>query len=183
MYIKSTNQLGRIDRVISVNLDPVAIEKINSKGGEGILCRAEDLGTLKLQPNLFMSFEMIEHLTDPVRFLRSLSKSGGCEHLLMTVPYRRRSQFGGIHLRCAIDEMPEQMTAEGVHIFELNPQDWIYLARFAGYRVIFKDVYLQYPKYGLMRIMAPLWRHKDYEGFLALFLERDYTVANKYDSW
>lgn len=182
-FIKSLLKPGNIKEVISVNIDPEAVKKIKAKGGQAILCHAEELPEHDVQPDLFISFETVEHLIDPVRFLRSLAKIESCNHLLMTVPYRRISRFGGDHLRTSIDQMPKQMTAEEVHIFELCPQDWIYLARFAGYRLVFKDIYYQYPKYGIMRIMEPLWRRLDFEGFLALMLVRDPTVEQRYTSW
>jgi hypothetical protein len=182
-YIQCLLEPGRVTHVVSVNLDPVAIEKIKAKGGDAILCRAEDLGSLNLNPDLFVSFEMIEHLTDPVRILHSLATSGNCPHLLVTVPYRRDSRFGSQHVRQAVEQMPDRMTAEVVHMFELSPQDWIYLARLAGYKLVFKEIWLQYPRRGLLRLLAPLWRKTDFEGFLALFLERDLTVEKRYQDW
>ena len=182
-YIKALARPGQVDRVISVNLDPVAVEKVRNKGGEAILSRAEDLDLEGSAPDLFLSFETVEHLTDPVRFLHRLATRGDAEYLLMTVPYRRRSRFGGAHLRMPEETMPGKLTAEEVHVYEFCPDDWRLLARFGGYRTVFSRLYLQYPRFGLMRLAAPLWWWLDFEGFLALFLRRDLGVADRYADW
>lgn len=57
------------------------------------------------------------------------------------------------------------------------------LARFAGYRTAFERIYLQYPRRGLMRVTAPVWRELDFEGFLMLLLARDLRVAKRYTAW
>ncbi len=173
----------RVGRVISVNLDPVAVDKVMAKGGDALLCRAEELDLEGVRPDLFMSFETVEHLTDPVRFLHALASKGSAEYLLMTVPYRRDSQFGGWHLRQPLDVMPERMTAEDVHVFEFSPDDWQLLARFAGFATVFRRIYFQYPEFGPWRATAPLWRKLDYEGFIAFLFKRDLRVAERYADW
>lgn len=182
-YIKALAGRDRIKRIISVNLDPVAVEKIKAKGGEAICCRAEELEIEGLAPNLVISFETVEHLTDPVRFLHSMATTGNIEYLLITVPYRRRSRFGGAQLRLDGTAGGEKMTAEEVHIFEFSPTDWELLARFAGYRPVFRRTYLQYPRKSALRLTAPLWRSLDFEGFLAFFLTRDLTLSDRYTGW
>ncbi len=72
-----------ITNIASVNLDIKAVEKIKNKGIEAYHCRAEELlEKYDLKPNFFISYQMLEHLTDPVRFLHSISQSakngGGC---------------------------------------------------------------------------------------------------------
>jgi hypothetical protein len=182
-YLKALMEPGRLERVISVNLDPVAVEKVRAKGGDAIHCRAENLDAEGIKAHLFMSFETVEHLTDPVSFLHSLAAGGGAEYFLMTVPYRRESRFGGDLLRMENSKMPSRLTAEQVHIFELCPDDWSLLAHFAGYTVIFSNTYLQYPSLSPYRLMQPVWRNLDHEGFLALFLKRDLSLANRYVDW
>lgn len=182
-YVRALAPAGRVKRIVSVNLDPVAIEKVRSKGGEALLCRAEELETESIRPDLVMSFQMVEHLTDPVRFLHGLATRGAAHHALITVPYRRDSRFGGHHLRQSMDRMPRSMTAEEVHLFEFSVADWQLLARFAGFRPVWTDVYWQYPRRSWLRVTAPLWRHFDFEGFLALFLERDLSLAERYADW
>ena len=182
-YIQALAPLGQVSRVVSVNLDPVAVEKVRAKGGEAVLSRAEDLDLDELRPDLFLSFETIEHLTDPVRFLHALATQGTAEHLLMTVPYRRRSRFGGAHLRLHDGALPERLTAEEVHVYEFSPNDWLLLARFAGFRSVFTRTYRQYPRRSPWRLTAPLWRRLDFEGFFAAFLQRDLSLAERYADW
>lgn len=179
-YISRLSEPGTIGKVVSVNLDPVAVEKVRALGNEAVCCRAEDL-RLETPVDLLMSFEMVEHLTDPVRFLHGLAVSSNSQHLLMTVPYRASSRVGLAELRN--DDLSGKMTAEGVHIFELCPEDWLLLARFAGWKPVFTRTYWQYPRYSPLRLTAPLWRAIDFEGFWGVFLEKDLRVAERYQDW
>jgi len=182
-YLKALATPDKIERVISVNLDPVAVEKVRAKGGEAVLCRAENLDVEGIKADLFMSFEMVEHLTDPIRFLNALATKGSCPYLLMSVPYRRRSRFGGADIRTATERLPDRMTAEEVHVYEFSPEDWILLARFSGFTPVFTRIYRQYPRYSPLRLTQPLWSRLDTEGFLMLFLKRDLSFASRYADW
>lgn len=182
-YIHATARPDQVARIVSINLDPVAVEKVRAKGGEAILCRAEELDLNVVRPDLFVAFQTLEHFTDPLRFLHALATKGSSDHLLFTVPYRRRSRFGGWHMRLPPTVMPKQMTAEEVHIWELSPADWQMMARFAGYRVVFARIYRQYPLNGVWRVAQPLWQAYDFEGFLGLFLCRDLDLAARYTGW
>jgi SAM-dependent methyltransferase len=182
-YLKALANPGQISNVISVNLDPIAVDKINNKGGEAILSRAEDLDLHGINADFFMSFETVEHLTDPVRFLHSLATKAQAEYLFMSVPYRRHSRFGGTHIRLGDTALPEELSAESVHIFELCPEDWILLARFAGFKAVFTRYYFQYPKNSPLRLLAPMWRKLDFEGFFGILLKRDLELADRYQDW
>lgn len=183
LYLKALAAPGKIARFISVNLDPVAVAKVEAKGGESILCRAEDLDLAGLRPDLFLSFQTLEHLTDPVRFLHGLAIKGGADWMVLTVPYRRASRFGGGHLRLPEAELPEKMTAEDVHIYEFSPEDWALLARFAGWRTEHATLYRQYPPRLPWRLTAPLWRALDFEGFFGMILARDLSLTRRYTDW
>jgi 2-polyprenyl-3-methyl-5-hydroxy-6-metoxy-1,4-benzoquinol methylase len=183
IYLKALAASGRVDRVVSVNLDPVAIDKVRAKGGDAVLCRAEEMDLEGISPDLFMSFEMVEHLTDPLRFLHRLATRGKAEHLLFTVPFRRRSRFGGIEVRESLDRLPARLTPEMVHIFELSPEDWRLLAYLAGFETVWTRLYRQYPVRGPLRLMQPLWERVDHEGFAAFFCRRDLSLASRYDGW
>ncbi len=182
-YIKELAGKDRVSRVISVNLDPVAVSKIRDKGGDAVLSRAEEMDLDGVPPHLFLSFETIEHLTDPLRFLHRLATHGRTNHVLITVPYRKNSRFGGAHMRASEDSMPPSLTAEEVHMYEFSPEDWALLVRFAGWKIIFQDTYRQYPRRSPLRILAPLWRHLDFEGFIAFFVEKDLNLARRYSGW
>jgi len=181
-YLKGLLPPNRLERVVSVNLDAGAVAKIRAKGGEALLARAEEMDFGDARFDLMMSFEMIEHLTDPARFLRRLAVSGATDRLLVSVPYVRRSRVGLQFLREG-PPYPAQVTAERVHIFELAPEDWMLLARFAGWSVDSCRVYRQYPRRHPLRAMAFIWRKLDFEGFCCLSLKRDLGVSDRYADW
>jgi len=184
-YLKQLAAPGQIDQVISINLDPVAVKKVQAKGGKAFLCRAEELDQQDLQKlnlDIFMSFEMIEHLTDPAHFFYKLAISNSAKYLLMSVPYLKNSRVGFEFLRSG-NSVPDKLTADDVHIFELAPKDWIILARFSGWSPMFTRIYWQYPHRSPLRITGPLWRMLDYEGFFGVLFRRDLSVANRYVHW
>ena len=182
-YIKALAKPGQISHFVSVNLDPVAIEKVRRKGGEAILCRAEKLDLNGFRPNLFLSFQMVEHVLNPIGFIHGLATEGAADHLVISVPYVQHSRFGGRELRGNEANLPETMNAEGLHIFELSPIDWSRLFLFAGFRTIWTRVFTQYPSKGLLRVTAPVWRKADFDGFAVFFLRRDLSVAHRYVDW
>lgn len=182
-YVKALARPEQVERIVSVNLDPEAVAKVRAGGGEAVLSRAEELDLEGLDVDLFMSFEMVEHLTDPVRFFHDLATRGSADYLLITVPYRRDSRFGGDLIRLPDAAMPVRITAEQVHIFELSPADWRLMARFGGYEAVFSRIYRQYPMRSPMRITQPLWRKSDLEGFLAVLFKRDTSLADRYTGW
>ena len=182
-YLRALAPTNSVKRVVSVNLDETAVEKINAKGGEAVLARVEDFGFDGIQPDLLISFETLEHILDPVGFLRSISQADTAQHLVLSVPYRSASRFGGSLIRRSIEQIPDGITPEETHIFELCPDDWELLAKFAGFSKVFKRIYFQYPKRSPLRATAPLWRCLDFEGFLVLFLERNTALSEKYTGW
>lgn len=182
LYLKALAP-DKVARVISVNLDPVAVDKVKAKGGDAILARAEELDLTGIRPDLFLSFEMVEHLTDPLRFLHKLASQGSARHLLMTVPWRRHSRFGGADLRQPLERLPERLSAEALHIYEFNPADWLLLARLAGFTPVFTRLYRQYPIRHPLVVTRPLWSRLDFEGFFAAFLVRDLSLAQRYAAW
>lgn len=166
----------------SVNLDPGAIKKIKSKGLKALLCRAEDLDLGEQKIDLFVSFEMVEHLHNPSIFFRRLAKKSNGDKIVITVPYRRKSRVGLNYLR---NEIKKKVYAENVHIFELCPEDWTKLMLHSGWRVINNEIYYQYPrKLPLLRkIFAWYWGKTDYEGFWGAILEKDLTYTELYQDW
>lgn len=183
LYLKALAKPGSVNRVISVNLDPVAVDKVKAKGGDAVLCRAEELDLGGIRPDLFLSFEMIEHLTDPIRFLHALAAKSSAEYLLFTVPLRRKSRFGGVEMRLPDHRLPARMTPEQVHTYEFSPEEWRLLARFAGFSTVWSRTYLQYPRRSPLRLTAPLWRSLDFEGFVAFLCRRDLSLASRYTGW
>ena len=182
LYIKNLMKDQFIIDSYSLNLDPRAIKKIKSKGLKALLCRAEDLDLGEQKIDLFVSFEMVEHLHNPSIFFRRLAKKSNGDKIVITVPYRRRSRVGLNYLR---NETKKKVYAENVHIFELCPEDWTKLILHSGWRVIYNEIYYQYPrKLPLLRkIFAWYWRKTDYEGFWGAILEKDLTYTELYQDW
>ncbi len=163
-------------RSLSVNLDEDAVMKIKSKGLEAIHARAEELGKYDISPDIFTSFETLEHLHAPLVLLESLSKVK-CRALVVTVPYLAQS-------RVALDYIREARTgpaiAEYTHVFELAPQDWRPLFQFAGWRVAHDEIYRQYPTASALTVTRPLWKSLDYEGFYGAILFPDQRWREQY---
>lgn len=167
-------------RFLSVNLDEKAVEKAKSKGIEAVCTRAENLIDMGIDADIFLSFEMLEHLSDPVSFLHGLASRTNCQRLVLTVPYVRQSRVGFHHIREGIHE---ETNAERVHIFELSPEDLRLVFRHAGWKIERDRVYLQYPRYSPLRATAPIWRSWDFEGFYGAVLSRDDSWSKMYGSW
>ncbi|MDP2939800.1 MAG: hypothetical protein Q8O13_06970 [Candidatus Omnitrophota bacterium] len=168
-YLKELSK-GRFDiNTISVNLDPIAVEKIKAQGQIAILCRAEELNLENdHKVDLFTSFQMVEHLHNPALFFRRLAKESPCNRMVVTVPYVKISRVG-LHF---IHKNIQKVTfAEDEHIFELNPQDWTLLMLHSGWRVIYSQIYYQYPREipALSFLLSRFWRRYDFEGFWELF--------------
>lgn len=168
---------------LSVNLDPRAIKKIESRGLKAVLCRAEeiDLGEKKL--DMIVSFQMVEHLHNPAIFFRRLAKKSLCNRLVVTVPYVKSSRVGLHYVRP--ENLKAILFAEDVHIFELNPEDWSLLMLYSGWRVIYQKVYYQYPRKWpvISQMLGLYWRIVDYEGFWGVILERDTSFSECYQDW
>lgn len=148
---------------VSVNLDPRAVERINKNGGRAILCDAHKIDAVSLESQLALSFQTVEHLENPLEFLRNLKK-GGFEKVIITVPYRKYSQVGLYQYR----NNREGFGIEDVHIFELNPSDWSLIFRYAGWKVDNYEIYYQYPWY--LPFMKLYWEKYDFEGFIGFTL-------------
>lgn len=173
-----------IVNTLSVNVDHAAVEKIKSKGLHAIQCRAEEL---HLHPefnqfiDLFLSYEMLEHLIDPISFLRQMALKANCELFSLTVPYVRCSRVGMHHIR---KNLSHAVNAEVTHIFELAPEDWKLLFKFSGWEVIYEDKYTQYPKKNLLTNLTKfIWRKMDFDGFYGVVLRKNPTVSDQYQSW
>jgi len=174
------------DRVnaLSVNIDEVAVAKIKARGLQAIHARAEELmdhPELTGSVDIFLSYEMLEHLMDPVNFLYSLSENSECEYFVVTVPYLATSRVGLHQIRRFTDD--RVMAAENTHIFELSPEDWKLLFRLSGWEIVEDSIYTQYPRFGLLRLLQSIWKRFDFEGFYGCILRRNNTYSKKYQDW
>lgn len=182
LYLKELTR-GKYDlNTISVNLDPRAIRKIEARGQKAIFCRAEELDIEDNKPDLFTSFQMLEHLHDPANFLRRLAKKSSCNRFIITVPYLKISRVG---LHCTRSNADKIFFAEDEHIFELSPEDWSLLMMHSGWKVIYSQIFYQYPRRWpvISFFLSRFWRKTDYEGFWGVILEKDTAVSDLYQDW
>ena len=156
-YIMGLHSKNKKIQCLSVNLDAQAVEKIKQKGLEAVNARAEDLHKYNINADIFLCFEMLEHLMNPCHFLHELSTKTNAKYMVITVPYLKNSRVGLHHIR-ARGEGLRDVYAENTHIFELNPNDWKLLARHSGWNIAQERIYRQYPKRGLFWFTKALWR-------------------------
>jgi hypothetical protein len=166
-------------RFLSVNLDAEAVSRVQARGLEAVLCRAEALHEKGIQADVFLSYEMLEHLHDPGTFLHQLSKTS-CQRLVLTVPYVAETRLGLHQLRAGLKK---KMSPESVHIFEFCPEDLKLLARHCGWEVETERIYRQYPLLSPLRATRTIWRDWDFEGFYGLVLKRDQSWSALYSGW
>lgn len=178
-YIKGLHQDRNI-RCLSIDIGEEAVKRIKEKGLEAICARAEDLPSLSIEADIFLSFEMLEHLMNPSGFLHSLSQTN-CKAFVVTVPYLACSRVGLHHIR---HNQKRNVSPEEAHIFELSPEDWRLIFRHSGWAIQAEKVYLQYPKRSLFRFLwRSYWRHYDFEGFYGAILKPDKSWSDLYDGW
>lgn len=161
----------------SVNLDAKAVERIKKKNLPAMEARAEDLHKYNVNADIFLCFELLEHLMDPCHFLYQLSIKTSAKYMIITVPYLKNSRVGMHSIRA---KYKKDLNAENTHIFELSPKDWKLLFQFAGWGVEFDNIYLQYPSRHWLWLTKFDWRRFDFEGFYGAILTRDHTWCNLY---
>jgi len=178
-YIKGLHQ-DRDIRSLSIDIDGEAVRRLKEKGLEAICARAEDLASLSIEADLFLSFEMLEHLMNPCGFLHSLSQTT-CKAFVVTVPYLARSRVGLYHVRY---NQKRNVNPGSTHIFELSPEDWRLIFKHSGWAIETERIYLQYPKRSPFRFwLRRYWQQHDFEGFYGAILKRDNSWSDLYDGW
>jgi hypothetical protein len=177
LYLKS---LLKNVRSLSVNLDKTAVEKIQNKGLEAVCCRAEELEKYNVKPDMFISFQTLEHLLSPIHFMKSISDKSECKYFVITIPYKKNSR---VAIGNYINDSMTVKNAEGVHIFELCPDDWKQIFKFSGWKISYEQIYTQYPKTGIFSLTKNAWKENDFEGFYGVVLEKDDTYKKLYMDW
>lgn len=167
---------------LSVNLDPNAVSKIQAKGLNAILCRAEELHLQEngMRADIFLSYEMLEHLFSPIEFLHAMSIKSECEYFVITVPYVTNSR---VALQFVKHRYEGEYAAENIHIFELSPEDWDLVFKFSGWEIVYKDIYTQYPKKSVLFLTKYLWQKLDFPGFYGVILKKNDEYSKRYLDW
>jgi hypothetical protein len=185
-YLESIYSSNTID-TLSVNLDKKAVTRIIDKGMKAIECRAEELHKhpdfTSNSVDIFLSFEMVEHLMDPVNFMHSMAIESECKYFVVTVPYLYRSRVGLHHVRAGKERLPDYFVSENTHIFELSPDDWDLIFKFSGWKIVKSVKYTQYPTKNPLSFMRWGWRKTDFDGFYGVILEKDDTYSKRYKDW
>lgn len=179
-HIQYIKNIYKNTRCLSVNLDNIAVNKIKAKGLEAVSSRAEELHTHSINADIFLSFEMLEHLTDPIKFLHQLSEKTSCQYFVISVPFVRKSRVALHHIR---HNIKNSTSAENTHIFEFSPDDWKLIFRHSGWDIVSEKIYFQYPKKNILYFTKYLWRWKDFEGFYGVIPKRDNTWSGLYKDW
>ncbi len=167
-------------RSLSVNMDAKAVERIRAKGLEAVHARAEELTQYNIAADIFLCFETLEHLPNPIAFLHDLATKTPAKYFIMTVPYVGNSRLGLHHIR---NGRTAPVSAENTHLFELCPADWRLLVQHTGWRIVRERIYRQYPRWHPLWFTKFLWQRLDFEGFYGMVLAKDDIWANRYADW
>jgi hypothetical protein len=188
-YMIAGNRDGHFN-TLSINLDPAAIKKIRSYGLNAIQSRIEDMyehPSFIRDPNIYLCFETLEHLRDPVTFLHDLASNTTCDYLILSVPYLRKSRVGLHQLRPQPGHImtgaDRPFNAEMTHIFELCPADWDLLFRFSGWKIVRSVRFTAYPKKNILTLTRFLWRRLNFDGHYGIILQPDNSIASQYLDW
>lgn len=178
-YIKGLHQDHNI-HALSIDIDSESVKRIKEKGLQAICARAEDLPSLSIEADIFLSFQMLEHLINPTGFLRSLSETN-CQTFVVTVPYLARSRVALYHIR---KNRKQKLSSDEVHIFELSPEDWRLLFQHSGWAILADRIYLQYPRRSPFRfLLRSYWKWHDFEGFYGAILKPDKSWSSLWQWW
>lgn len=178
-YIKGLHRDRNI-RSVSINIDSEAVKRIKEKGLDAVCARAEDLDSLSIKADMFLSFEMLEHLMNPCGFLHSLAQIN-CKVFVVTVPYLPHSRVGLYHVRT---NQKRNVNSENTHIFELSPQDWRLIFRHSGWAIETDKTYLLYPRKSPFRFwLKEYWQRLSFEGFYGAILRPDKSWSSLYNGW
>jgi len=130
--------------------------------------------------DIFLCFETLEHLPNPIAFLHDLATKTPAKYFIMTVPYVGNSRLGLHHIR---NGRTAPVSAENTHLFELCPADWRLLVQHTGWRIVRERIYRQYPRWHPLWFTKFLWQRLDFEGFYGMVLAKDDIWANRYADW
>ena len=168
---------------IGINLQQSAVNKMKAKGLEGIRADALSLGHQGINYDIVSVFETLEHLPNPIEFLKGIRTVTNVR-LVVSVPFIRHSRVG---LSYISDKWPKKWpkdkkpTVENTHIFELSPTDWEKIFLHTGWKIGNQWKLMMFPPNKLSRlIMQPFWRFVSFEGFWFVSLHKYSKYSAKY---
>jgi len=149
---------------VGINLQKGAIRKIEERGLNAIYADAQSLKDQKITYDVVSVFETLEHLPDPIGFLKGLTSIVN-KSLIISVPFIRHSRTGLYYLTNRW-EKDRKATIESTHIFELSPKDWRKIFLHSGWKVDHEQTLLMFHPRRLSRlILQPYWKYESFEGF------------------
>lgn len=164
---------------MGINLQPSVVKRMQDMGLEAICEDAVEVGRRGVRYNVVSVFETLEHLPDPIGFLKAIGAVVE-DRLVLSVPYVRRSRVG---LQYLSKSWPagDVATIENVHMFELCPADLRKIFQHAGWRVDREAVFKQFPAWSPSGVLLSIyWRLTSFEGFYFASLVKDDTHASRY---
>lgn len=165
-------------KTMGVNLQKSAVEKIRANGLEALHMDAMDVGSTGVTYDIVSVFETLEHLPDPIGFLKQIHNVVG-QKMVISVPVVPRSRVSLRYLEAK--SMANNVNIENVHIFELSRDDWKKIFLHTGWKVENEWTLLQFPKFGILRlIMQTYWRMVSFEGFWFVTLTKDTKFMDSY---
>lgn len=181
MLLTASGQAPFVSKTLGVNLEQEAVDQIRKNGLDAECMDAMNLRKEGIEADLISVFETLEHLPDPIGFLRSMLDVVE-ERLLISVPFVRSSRVGLRYLE-ARWEAHKRPSYSNNHVFELSPADWTKLFRHTGWGVENSWTVLQFPANGLLgMIMSAAWRKISFEGYWFVCLKRDDKFSRKFSS-
>lgn len=179
------NKYYNVDKLsyVGINLQNSAVEKIRSKGLDAICADALSLSDQEIHYDVVSVFETLEHLPDPIGFLKGIRKVTD-RRLIVSVPFIRHSRVGLAYLsKKWLRQWPEEKkpTIENTHIFELSPKDWKKLFLHTGWKADREWKLMMFPSNRPSRlILQPFWRFVSFEGFWFVSLYKDSEYSSQY---
>jgi 2-polyprenyl-3-methyl-5-hydroxy-6-metoxy-1,4-benzoquinol methylase len=164
---------------VGINLQQKVVDRMKNAGMNAICGDASEIGDKGERFNIVSLFETMEHLPDPIGFLKKIS-SVVEDRLVISVPYLRKSRVG---LQYTEGQWPvdRAVTVETVHIFELCPEDWNKIFRHSGWKIERQSIVKMFPEGGYLDfILGKYWRMMSFEGFYFVSLKKDQTISSKY---
>lgn len=157
---------------LGINLQTKAVEQVKQLGLDAECIDALDMHKTNRKYDIVSLFETLEHLTDPLGFLKSIHPVVN-KRLIVSVPFIDHSRVGLAYLQ---EKWPEHKvpTIENTHVFELSPNDWNKIFLHCGWCVEDQKVARPFPSHGsLKHIMRYAWKKISFEGYWFVSLKKD----------
>lgn len=129
IFCEEAKATGRFERVIAIEPGAALAESCRSSGIETIEDSIENIESLEIRPDVFVSFEVIEHLFSPEDFLQHCWRLMASDSIIaITCP-----NFKGFDI-AALGSKSDSIDAEHINLF--NPYSLTLLFKRSGLEVL-----------------------------------------------